>query len=1004
MKLSLILFFTFLIPLAVAQELHPLEKVEQDQIRTTRSSDDIFNRNLALNSLANYTDVSSYSPGKFGWYAHDGDPRSVWAMHPDETEARLEMSWGLAVPVDRVIVSAAGSIDTLQVELYNGEQWEVLQPVESEPQGSYRFPLQSASALRIVIESEAGTGAVSEIEVFNTQSDQPLPRYGSGELIQAMREAATVILFDGSPYLFSRNGREMIHPRYEEIRLKDRWARQVLESVAAHLGGTVEAEEEGPLRIGLNGQSFELAPGPDAGVIPMLETLAAEAGLEFRQRGPLVMIGKGVEALDREALRSELEAKLSANPFRVSASTVGEPDAVVTPTLEPAGITYEWAGFRGEAVPGSNTGAWLKYAETKSVRTWRHAPEYMTMYIRPDETIETEEAFERYRDQVRNPVHGDRFKQSSPDDVVALRAFLNKYDDDISEEFSIYKRLGIELINATGPKNWPDNLHHDFINWASTYMMTYYLAKNFGVTAHQYGNEPDWYFDQVSDEVIRRRLTLIADAVHRAIEDVNRDHDLDLEALFSAPVLAGNFTGRNARIMMRNLYTDYGGNKTEEKQFNLFNRHRYSGRPHQNALEVRAAKEMMMEEAGEILPQVFTELNFSTARNWRRPETTFTNDTPEVFTSMAGIWGSMMEEQGVYGIFVFKLNDPGLWNWKEAGRFSNIVTYSMFPEQDPGSQPAEDDQIQYGTKNFEVCRLFGKGFHGSRPLLKTGVQSTDTQFRAWTSHDPESQRFYIWSVQVNEHEEYLVEFDLNSLGLPAGSLVTAEAVSGALHGEMTFAVPLPESGKIHLRQAPKSAVLLTVHARPLVRETFTPTADATVVQGGDSDRNFGGEAVLEVGRHSDTDRNRISFLSFEVPEAGEPVERAVLELKGHSASTDAYDGGFLFRVYAIGERDWNEHTITAGNAPNVHRTVSLLKEVNLDNYPVGHVTAFQTPSSLKVDATVAIREAQVEGRNSLTFVLIREVHLPGENTDDLSARISSREAGGDTSPALHLWK
>lgn len=972
-------------------------------MRATRSSDDIFNRNAALNSLANYTDVSSYKPGKFGWYAHDGDPRSVWMMHPEETAATLEMSWGLAVPVDRVIVSAVGSIDSLQAELYDGDQWRILTSPESEPRGSFRFPLQPASALRISIQSEAGTGGISEIEVYNTASTEPLPRYGSRELIDAMGEAAAVILYDGSPYLFSRNGRDLIVPRFTETSLKDRWTRQVLQSVATYLGGTVEAEEEGPLRIGLNGQSVELDPGSEARVIPMLESLAAEAGLEFLRRGPLVILGKGVETLDRQPLLSELKAKLGSNPFRVSSSTEGEPDAVVAPTLESAGITYEWAGFRATAVPDSNTDAWLKYSETKAVRTWRHAPKFMHMYIRPDEKIETEAEFERYRDRVRNPAHGDRFKQSRPEDVVALRAFLNKHDGDMSREFSIYNQLGIDLINATGPKNWPDDLHNDFINWAGTYMMTYYLAKNFGVAAHQFGNEPDWYFDQVSDEVIRRRLTLIADAVHTAIADVNRDHGMDLDAIFSAPVLAGNYLGRNARIMMRNLYTDYDGTQTEEKQFNLFNRHRYSGRPHQNALEVRAAKEMMMEEAGEVLPQVFTELNFSTARYWRSPDVTFTNDTPAVFSTMASIWGFMMAEQGVYGIFLFKFNDPGLWNWRKAGRFSNIVTYSMYPELDPGSEPEEAARIQYGTKNFEVTRLFGKGFHGSRPLLQTGVRSTDTQFRAWTSHDPENRRFYIWSVQVNEHEDYLVEFDLNALGLPAGALVTAETVSGAEHGSVSLALPLPATGKIRLRQAPQSATLITVHARPLTHDSLWPASDASVVQGASSEKNFGGEEILEVGRHSDTDRNRISFLKFELPESGEPVERAVLELEGQSVTLHPYDGGFLFRVYAISGQDWDEQSITAENAPNVNRTVSLLENVNLDNYPAGHITAFHAPASLRVDATLAVRDAQAAGRDSLTFVLIREVHLPGENTDDVSARISSREAGADASPLLHLW-
>lgn len=987
-----------------AQDLDPLEKVEQDQANVTHSSFDIFNRNIALNSLRSYTDVSSYKPGAFGFYAHDGDTRKGWVMHPDETGGMLKISWGLAVPVDRVSVSPLnpGAIQSFSLELYNGDAWETVAPENPEEPFQFQFPLRKASGLRISMETEGGNAGIAEVEVYNTRSTDPLPQYGSAELISAMREHGALILFEGSPYLYSRKGRELIRPKYAETCLADRWTEPVLESVITHLGGTVEKPEAGGLQVLLNDQRFHLET--DAGVINGIGQLAQKAGLQFLNRQPLVIIGQGVAPLNREPLLSELEEMLGRNPYWVSESSGGEADAVVVPTPEQEGITYEWTGFRASAIPNTHIDAWLKYGEVKSVRTWRHAPRFMHNYIRPEETIETPEDFERYRDLVRNPAHKDRFKEARPEDVVAMRAFLNKYEEEITEEFSIYNKLGIELINATGPKNWPDDLHHDFLNWASTYMMTYYLAKNFGVAAHQFGNEPDWYFNQVSDEVVRRRLTLIADAVHSAIADVNRDHGTDLEAIFSAPVLAGDSTGRNARIMMRNLYTDYDGSKTEEKQFNLFNRHRYSGRPHQNKLEVAGVKQMMMEEAGETIPQVFTELNYSTARSWRHPETTFTNDTPEVFTSMASIWGMMMEEQGVYGIFIFKLNDPSTWFWKDTGRFSNTITYSMHREQDPGAEPREREQVTYGTKNFEMSRLFGKGFHGRRPLLKTEVHSTDSEYRSWTAFDAENQRYYIWSVQVNQFDDYDVEYDLSRLGLPAGALVTVETVSGARHGEVTRMLQVPEHGKFRIRQAPKSATLLTVHARPLSPQILYPVADATVVQGESLERNFGDSDELRVGRHSDSSRNRIAFLKFKVPNAGEPIERAILELQAQSVSDNAYDGGFLFRVYAVEEDHWSEETLSAANAPNVYRTVSSLEKVDLANYPVGHVTAYQTPGPLKVDATLAVREAQAQGRDTLTFVLIREIHMPGENTDDDSARISSREAGPASAPRLHLWK
>jgi hypothetical protein len=229
-------------------------------------------------------------------------------------------------------------------------------------------------------------------------------------------------------------------------------------------------------------------------------------------------------------------------------------------------------------------------------------------------------------------------------------------------------------------------------------------------------------------------------------------------------------------------------------------------------------------------------------------------------------------------------------------------------------------------------------------------------------------------------------------------------VSEARHGEMTLSIALPKDRKVRLQQPPQSATLLTVHQRPLKRETIYPEADATVIQGGQAQTNFGKETSLRIGRDEKGGSNKISFLKFKLPVGNNDVQRAVLELHGQSNSTHAYDGGFLFRVYAVQEAEWNESGITAANAPNVCSTVSALKKIDLHNYPVGHVTCFAAPSKLMVDVTQLVREARKDKRDAVDLVLIKEVHWPGENTDHISAVVSSREAGQEESPKLHVWE
>ena len=328
----------------------------------------------------------------------------------------------------------------------------------------------------------------------------------------------------------------------------------------------------------------------------------------------------------------------------------------------------------------------------------------------------------------------------------------------------------------------------------------------------------------------------------------------------------------------------------------------------------------------------------------------------------------------------------------------------MYPEQDPGAEPKKKEQISYGSKNFEVCRLFSRGFHASRPLLKTEIACSDPEYRSWTTLDEKSGRYYIWPVQADEFANYELEFDLSKLDLPPDALITAEKVSGARHGEVTLSTTLPQDRKIRISQPAQSAMLLTLHKRPLERETIYPDADATVFQGEQSKTNLGSEKMLWVGRNTSSGSNMISFLKFKLPEGTADVQRAVLELHGQSKNTHAFDGGFLFRVYAVEEAEWVENEITAEDAPNVNRTVSAMKEVDEHNYPVGHATCFNAPSSMSVDVTQAAQKARNNNRDELNFVLIREVHWPNENTDSVSAVLSSREAGPEKSPKLHLWE
>ncbi len=975
----------------------PLQQVEDDQTAGLQSSNTIFNRNLALNSMVHYSRVTAYRRGFFGQYAHDGLKDTYWGVPAGTTSAALEIFWGLATEVDRVEIDEAGSsIRTYRVELHDGKGWSEIHAGKAMGgQVSVRFPARRASAVRLVVETDGKGGGIQEVEVYHSASKEALPRYGSTRLVEAMRPNPAVILFEGGPYAYTRLGKELIQPRVEGTCPGDAYTEPVIRFICERLGGTMKESGQHSFDIHLRGKKFPLVIDASRPFQPQLRRFCSQAHLKLHQADGLLIIGNQIQPLLDEPVMAELRTLLGCLPGTGSwvSSPEKQADAVITPSLTEVGKTYHWAGFRASSFPGTNAPAWIQYSGTKSVRSWASCVRLMSPFIRPIDKIGSLEEFESYKAKIRADPEGNA--------VIDVPRFLGRHHAELSEEFETYRKLGIEVINATGPKIWKDSWDEHLVEWARTYTFTYYLAKNFDVAAHQYGNEPDWYFDRSSEQMIAFRLMLVADAIHSAIADVNKNHGKHLKPIYSAPVLAGDFTGRTARVLMRNLRTRYNGEASPDDLVQLFNRHRYSGRPHQNVTEVEQAKQMMREEAGRVLPQVFTEMNYSTGRHWNRPQTTFTNDTPQVYTSVASIWGSMMAAQDVYGVFHFTLISPTIFD--ERGPFSNTVTYSSHRETDPGIPRKELQDVSYGTKNMEMSRLFIRGFHGSRPLLQTAIDCSDTQYQAYTASDPQNGRIHIWSVQVSDYQDYELEFDLGKLKLPDGAVVTAEAVSEANHGELVAIMQVPADRKVRIRQPAQSAMLLTVSTGALRPHVLKPVADSSIGQGKESAVNKGSETVLGVRRHSDNNRNAVSYIRFNLPQDVGDVGEAALEFFGNAESTRTYDGGFLFRVYLLADNSWGESKLTGENAPNLHRTVSSAVQVDLANAPVGHLTAFKTPGAMATRVTDAVREAVKRGQRSISFMLIREMHWTGENTDDSGAVLASREAGADQSPKLRLY-
>ena len=987
--------------------------VEKDQVEPYTGAGGLGDTNLLRGRNFHYAHCSDYGPGGFAQCIADGNVDRGWKLRDSDTRGWVDASLGLPAVVDKIVVREAGDrIRAYELKVYDGSEWQLL--AAGTTLGSKVFGLEPTpvSAVRIEITTTGG-GGIAEIEVYNTANAESAFPDGPSPAVREAFVQERVALLLGSPWALTGQGKELINPREHAIRpLPDsgRYVPDVMSFLLQKTGGEAQWDETARTLTGTcKGQAVNLSIPAETllsheQAVETFAKLGKQAGLPctvYPEFPLLLLFGDSLPEAGRTALMKEVRELLGRGEGvpQIARGTTDprEVQATIKPSTKRIGKTMKWVGARtGEMHEGTNNGAWFSYCRPNAVRTW-YGYKMLRHYAKmPDSEITSIDDFERLKEGVRRAPEESNM-------VLWDELLASDLHKSAEHEFALYRKFGAEVVNETGAKNWPNDWESNFRSWLITYIATYYLAKHYDITVHQFGNEPDWYLKQHTDEVIALRLQLLGDAITCAIEDVNRRCSKQLVPHYAAPVLASDPCSRIARVMMRNLRTDYRGRKLDRDLVQFYNRHRYSGRARQNVSEVNRVQEMMLEESatGKALPQIFTEFNYSTGRSWARPHTTFTNDSPGIIHSIGSVWGQMMAVQHVYGIFLFKLNS-------DASRWSNTVCQRFFRESDSGParlntkwEPGTD--IGYVSKNAELLRLFAEGFANEQDLLETNIRCGDMHYQAYTSYNAESETYYLWTVQVNEQTDYTVELDLSGLDVALGAPVVIKEASAAKFGEVVFNGPLPESRKITMTQTRTSVWQISVaKAREAAVRNYRAVADATAKQGKCASENFGQSPTLQVQRHSSSDGNRVSFVRFAtdgVPKSS--IHRAFLRLHGRRITEYAFDDSYTFRVYGLADDTWQELDLTAENAPGICRSVSATRRgaVTLASPPVGHMSFTNQGGFSEIDVTNFVRE---HTDNELTFLLIRELKWPGEDTDFAGVELASREAPPDRAPRLQI--
>jgi hypothetical protein len=370
--------------------------------------------------------------------------------------------------------------------------------------------------------------------------------------------------------------------------------------------------------------------------------------------------GEAINVMEIEAF-GEVAPNMPAPPTIASSikkvnTAAGLQKAKVRVTNTPVGKTMKFVGYnQGYYFPGSNISGWLEYSNVNSLRVWASINAFVPeKSVQVDKTVTSVEEFDKRKAELRATPENNKFikwNELTPlydiPDSSSTNAMVFNY------ALTELKRLNIKVVLQLGSTDFEDNWENKWKQWQRYYAIAYHAAKTGNVEMFAMQNEPNhknagpMKLDQwIAGEQI------VSDAIHRAIEDVNKKYGKKLQGKFVGPVTAGQNTDWWAAVA-KNIYTDYHGKMVKEAQVDLFSTHSYNSPAAGYESRISNIKKILAENhpEGKSLPVMYTEIG-----RWMNAyliDKEETMDDPSLFTEWAGIYSNNMKNGG-YGMWAFK--------------------------------------------------------------------------------------------------------------------------------------------------------------------------------------------------------------------------------------------------------------------------------------------------------------------------------------------------------------
>jgi len=362
-----------------------------------------------------------------------------------------------------------------------------------------------------------------------------------------------------------------------------------------------------------------------------------------------------IEAFGKEAANMP-EPPIITPKIKAQKKSTEPQQAIINVNNKIVGKTLKYVGYnQGYYFPGSNISGWVEYSNVNSFRVWATLNSFV-----PEKAVQITidlvsiNEFDKRKNELRLSPENNKY--------IKWNELLPLYDqpDSSSTNAMVFsyaltelKRLGVDVILQVGSTDFKDDWNNKWKQWQRYYALAYYTAKKGDVAMFAMQNEPNhrnsgpMKLDQwITGEQI------VSDAIHCAVEDVNKKYGKKLIPKMVGPVTAGQNTDWWAGVS-KAIHTDYHGKQVENDLLNIFSTHSYNSPAMGYESRVKNIREIIQNNhpAAKSLPIVFTEIG-----RWMNAyliDKEETMDSPSLFTEWAGIYSNNMKN-GCYGMWAFK--------------------------------------------------------------------------------------------------------------------------------------------------------------------------------------------------------------------------------------------------------------------------------------------------------------------------------------------------------------